>query len=321
MVQPLDQQPSLKDECQSGDLEPFSLITKGEDKAAVSPPVIGEIAAETGPGTEPHSSPLTAHQGKTELERELRRRSRRGFFTGGAAVLAGFAGWRWLVTRGEEDGLPWPLRRAHELNERVARAFFRASRTSPEFPRSAARMPRVNGSIGLESSFDLAAWRLEVVGAAGEQARRLFSLDDIKALPRVEMTTELRCIEGWSEIVHWAGARLADLAAITGLATRSGPRADPIGNTGDLLDYVALETPDREYYVGLDTPSALHPQTLLTYEMNGRPLTRAHGAPLRLVIPVKYGIKNLKRIGTIRFTDVRPADYWAEQGYDWYAGH
>jgi len=48
---------------------------------------------------------------------------------------------------------------------------------------------------------------------------------------------------------------------------------------------------------------------------------RLHGAPLRLAIPVKYGIKNIKRIGTIRWTNVRPADFWGERGYDWYAGH
>ena len=54
--------------------------------------------------------------------------------------------------------------------------------------------------------------------------------------------------------------------------------------------------------------------------MNGEALTAEHGAPLRLVIPVKYGIKNIKMIGTIRFTDQRPADYWARRGYDWYAG-
>jgi DMSO/TMAO reductase YedYZ molybdopterin-dependent catalytic subunit len=254
-------------------------------------------------------------------ERELRRLSRRGFATGGVAILAGLAGWRWLVTRREADGLPWPLRRVLEFNERVARGIYRASRRSPEFTRSAGREPRVNGSIGLESSLDLATWKLEVIGGAGEQARRLFSLDEIRALPRVEMTAELRCIEGWSEVVCWAGARLADLAAITGLAARRGDPFDPIASTGDLLGYAALETPDREYYVGLDMASALHPQTLLCYEMDGRPLTPDHGAPLRLVIPLKYGIKNLKRIGTIRFTDVRPADYWAERGYDWYAGH
>ena len=66
--------------------------------------------------------------------------------------------------------------------------------------------------------------------------------------------------------------------------------------------------------------SALHPQTLLAYEQNGKPLAEEHGAPLRLVIPVKYGIKNIKRIGKIEYTNERPADYWAEEGYDWFAG-
>ena len=65
----------------------------------------------------------------------------------------------------------------------------------------------------------------------------------------------------------------------------------------------------------------LHPQTLLCYEMDGRPLTTDHGAPLRLLIPVKYGIKSLKQVRTLRFADRRPADYWAERGYDGYAGH
>jgi DMSO/TMAO reductase YedYZ molybdopterin-dependent catalytic subunit len=207
-----------------------------------------------------------------------------------------------------------------ELDERVARGLSRSSRLSPEFPRAAARMPRVNGLLGLISDLDPAAWRLRVVGPAGEGAARSFALDEIRAFPRVEMTTELRCVEGWSEVVHWAGARLADLASATGLATRDGRPVGPNGPAG-LLDYASLETPDGTYYVGLDMASALHPQTLLCYEMGGEPLTPSHGAPLRLVIPVKYGIKNLKQVGTIRFTDRRPADYWAERGYDWYAGH
>ena len=81
-----------------------------------------------------------------------------------------------------------------------------------------------------------------------------------------------------------------------------------------------MNTPDGVYYVSVDMPSALHPQTLLAWEMNGEPLTEEHGAPLRLVIPVKYGIKNIKRIGRIEYTDTRPKDYWEERGYDWYAG-
>ena len=56
-------------------------------------------------------------------------------------------------------------------------------------------------------------------------------------------------------------------------------------------------------------------------DANGQPLTLGHGAPLRLVCPLKYGVKSIKRIGAIQFTDQRPADYWAERGYDWFLGH
>jgi DMSO/TMAO reductase YedYZ molybdopterin-dependent catalytic subunit len=273
------------------------------------------LAADGTPTPQVAIPPTDSTSGRTwpdgDPERRLHRLSRRGFALGGAAALAGVVGWRWLVTRGEEGGLSWPLRRVLEFDERVARGLFRPSSLSPQYPRSATRMPRVNGMIGLDANLDPARWRLQVIGSAGEHSPQSFTLDQIRAFPRVEMTTELRCIEGWSDVVHWAGARLADLASVTGLATR-GAR---------LLGYAALQTPDGQYYVGLDMASALHPQTLLCYEMDGRPLTPEHGAPLRLVIPFKYGIKNLKQIGTIWFTDVRPADYWAERGYDWYAGH
>jgi DMSO/TMAO reductase YedYZ molybdopterin-dependent catalytic subunit len=264
-----------------------------------------------GDGIRPIESTDGLNSPDDDLDRRLRRLSRRVFILGGAASVAAVVGWRWLVTRGDEGGLPWPLRRVLEFDEQLARGLFRPSRLSPQFPRFAARMPRVNGSIGLNANLDPSEWRLQVIGSAGAHSPRSFTLGQIKALSRVEMTTELRCIEGWSDVVHWAGARLADLASLTGLATREGR----------LLGYAALQTPDGQYYVGLDMASALHPQTLLCYEMNGRPLTPDHGAPLRLVIPVKYGIKNLKQIGTITFTDERPADYWAERGYDWYAGH
>jgi hypothetical protein len=137
----------------------------------------------------------------------------------------------------------------------------------------------------------------------------LLTLDHIRALPRIEMITQLKCIEGWSEIVHWGGARFSDFIA----AYRKGSASLPA--------YVGMQTPNREYYVGLFKEDALHPQTLLCYEMNGEPLSRDHGAPLRLVTPLKYGIKHLKQIGKITFTDTRPADYWAENGYDWNAGH
>ena len=120
--------------------------------------------------------------------------------------------------------------------------------------------------------------------------------------------------------MHFGGVRFLDLVTRLGLATRSGRAPDPAGNPRDLYRYVYLATPDEAYYVGLDMASALHPQTLLCDTMNWQPLTRAHGAPLRLYLTVKYGYKSLKRVGLIRFQDEQPPDYWAARGYDWYAG-
>jgi DMSO/TMAO reductase YedYZ molybdopterin-dependent catalytic subunit len=245
--------------------------------------------------------------------------TRRSFAVGAAAALAGAAGWTWLTNVAtDEDSLPWPFRRVLDFNQRLSEEYFSGERRAPEFPSSAATAVRVNGRIGLDDPLDAAAWRLHVTS---EAAQRRFTLDEIKALPRTEMTTELKCIEGWSNVVQWAGVSLRDFTARFQLGTRSGDAPDPAGRPGDLYAYAALATPDEEYYVGLDAASAFQPQTLLCYEMNGDPLTEAHGAPLRLVIPVKYGIKNIKRIGTLTFTDRRPPDYWARRGYDWYAGH
>jgi hypothetical protein len=243
----------------------------------------------------------------TELE--FKQRTRRSFLVGGATALGGLAGWTWLRGRRPEHGIPWPLRRSLETNEQLWRDYSGGGLTK-EYDASEARMPRENGLVGLDDPVDLTAWKVHVEGV--EDGAVEMTMNDIRAFPKVEMTTELRCIEGWSEIVHWGGARFADFAA------RYKPFSDNGPNDPDLA--VSLETPGGEYYVGLDLPSAMHPQTLLCYEMNGRPLEPAHGAPLRLVVPVKYGIKNLKRIGKIAFATQRPADYWAERGYDWYAG-
>ena len=259
------------------------------------------------------------------VAQEMRRLSRRSFLWGGAAAAAGLGGWRWLATRRADEGIAWPLRRALEINEQLARDYFRPARLAPTFARELAREPRVNGDIGLEDELDAANWRLNVTGLAETNEQNedelQLTIEQIKALPRVEMVTELKCIEGWSTVVHWAGARFADFINTYRPATISGDPSKPQRKPEDLLPYVSLATVDGGYYVGLEMASALHPQTLLGYEMNGAPLTADHGAPLRLVTPVKYGIKNIKRIGTIHFTDRRPADYWAERGYDWYAGH
>jgi hypothetical protein len=139
----------------------------------------------------------------------------------------------------------------------------------------------------------------------------LLTMEDLHAFPHREFVTEFKCIEGWSEIVSWGGVRLADLIAAYPPARLAN---------GNLPRYVYMETPDGDYYCGYDMQWAMHPQSLLVYEMGGRPITRYHGAPLRLHSPLKYGYKQIKRIGLIAYTDIKPDDYWTKLGYDWYAG-
>src|ERR1043165_7489074 len=239
-----------------------------------------------------------------DVEAQLRRSTRRGFLTAGVAAAVGLAGWKFLRTRPLADGLPRPFHAMLGVNDALAMKYFSPKRLNPPPPPTRITRPRVNGGLGLSANNDPAAWRLTLQGDRG--GARVLTLDEIKSFPRQTMITEFRCIEGWSTINQWSGTRLSDIVAAfpPEHATR----------------YVSMETPDRGYYVGLDMESALHPQTLLAYELNGAPLTWQHGAPLRLAIPVKYGVKNIKRVGTIRYTDVRPADFWAEQGYDWYLG-
>jgi len=257
----------------------------------------------------------------TDVRRLIAGKTRRSFLVAAGAAALGVTTWKWLNSRPAEDGLAWPFRRSLDLNESLAESYFSTSRLSRQFEHNDITSPRINGHIGLAPAYDVSTWKLTLTNVAGASAAVVLSMDDILALPRREMITELRCIEGWSIVVKWTGARLSDLMARYPPPTRDGSKPDLTSHPGKLVRYVSMETPGREYYVGLDMPSALHPQTLLAYALNDTPLNWHHGAPLRLAIPVKYGIKNIKRLTTIRYSDVRPADFWGERGYDWYAGH
>jgi hypothetical protein len=138
----------------------------------------------------------------------------------------------------------------------------------------------------------------------------LLPMEELRKLPKVELITQFKCIEGWSQIRQWSGYRLRDLMELY----------PPQKVNGREPRYVYMETPDGDYYVGYDIKAARHPQSLLVTEMSGQPLTEEHGAPLRLHSPIKYGYKQIKRIGLIAYTDLRPDDYWEKLGYDWYAG-
>lgn len=250
---------------------------------------------------------LSADMSDAEARKILVSRSRRGFLLGGAAALAGIFGWRWLP---EETKVGF-LQKVFRFNESVTSAIFDPTRLSPQFPvEKVTRPSRVNGFLGIESEIDLDAWRLNIGGIQGRSSDLVLTMDDVRKLPKTESITEFKCIEGWSTIVQWTGTRFSDF--VTAYTPWKVPE--------DMPPFVSLATPDGAYFVGWDTPSIMHPQTLLVYEMNGEMLTSNHGAPLRLASPTKYGIKQLKRIGRIDFTHERPQDYWANEGYDWYSG-
>jgi DMSO/TMAO reductase YedYZ molybdopterin-dependent catalytic subunit len=223
--------------------------------------------------------------------------------------VIGFFGWHWLHSSAPENGISWPIRHVLEWNGKLWGSLFSEARAPhPVAPPPVGKVPRFNGDLGIKTRIDPVSWRLHVPLAQGEKT---FSLTELQLFPRTSTAVDFKCIEGWTDRMSYAGIRFSDFLRETGL----GKRPD-----GSYYKYVGLMTPDGEYYVSIDMPSMLHPQTLLVYEMNGRPLLPQDGAPLRLMIPVKYGIKSIKRIGKLWFSDTRPPDYWAERGYDWFAG-
>lgn len=246
------------------------------------------------------------------VEQKIKRRTFVSFTVFFGVNMAAFGAWRWL--RNSPKEMPGvtaraqrPLRKALNKTELAFRNLFSSNHLTKTYPKSyAAKNVRKNGDIGLKSNLNAAEWKLQVVKLSGQVLQ--ISLDELRSLPKTELVYDFKCVEGWDQIQHWAGVTFSDFINHFNLQQEAE------------MQYVGLETPDKAYYVGIDMDSASHPQTLLAYEMNDRLLTPIHGAPLRMIIPVKYGIKNLKRIGNIVFSDQRPHDYWAEQGYDYYSG-
>jgi Oxidoreductase molybdopterin binding domain len=247
------------------------------------------------------------------VEQKIKRRNFISFSVFGVLGASAYGGWKWLYsspmeTPGITAEARKPLRRALNKTELFFRRFtFSENHLVKTYPKSmAAKAVRHNTDIGSEGKLPPEKWKLQVKKKSGEVLQ--ITLDELMSLPKTEIVYDFKCVEGWDQISHWGGVKFTDFIEHFKL------------NDEAKLDYVGFETPDKQYYVGIDMPSALHPQTLLAYEVNEKLLPGKYGQPLRLVIPVKYGIKNLKRIGSITFSNTRPRDYWAEQGYDYYSG-
>jgi DMSO/TMAO reductase YedYZ molybdopterin-dependent catalytic subunit len=151
---------------------------------------------------------------------------------------------------------------------------------------------------------DLNSWKLTVAGAVQKPGE--YTLAEVQSLPKHTQNTRHVCVEGWDVIGNFGGARLSDFLNAIGADTTSR--------------FVTVECAD-DYYESLDMATALHPQTLLCYEMYGKPLTREHGAPLRLQIPTKVGYKQAKYLTSMKVTNVlAKVGYWEDQGYSHFYG-
>ncbi len=150
-------------------------------------------------------------------------------------------------------------------------------------------------------SFDPASWRLRVDGLV--ERPFVLSYPELLALPKVEQVSTFHCVTGWIvNNVRWGGVRFHDLLA----------RARPLPGAA-ALHFVSAEKPYDDY---LEMRQVALADVMLAYEMDGKPLRREHGAPVRVVIPEMYGYKNVKWVARIELVARPGSGYWEQRGYD-----
>ncbi len=150
-------------------------------------------------------------------------------------------------------------------------------------------------------TFEPATWRLRIEGLVDRP--QTLTYNDLRSLPRAEQVSTFHCVTGWSvKNVHWAGVRFRDLLAA------AAPTSD-----ASVLEFISSEIP---YADTLTLEQAKLQDAMLAYEMDGKPLAREHGAPVRVVIPEMYGYKNVKWVERIVLRDTVEPGYWEQRGYD-----
>jgi len=266
----------------------------------------------------------------------LAKQSRRDFLAFGAGILATIAGAWWLLPdKTKARLLPGAARdrldtvaariglsernrerfldRALTFDDDVAEALFSPDRRVRTYAKNETTplKPNYHGQPPLPES--LAGWTLTLDGLASGRTERL-DASALARFPNREQVTRLVCVEGWSAVAWWGGIAFADLL-------RAFP-PEPGARWAALRSEISRDAAGRPepYFVSIDLPTAQHAQTLLATELSSRPLPLAHGAPLRLVAPVKLGLKNIKAITHIAYQAEEPADYWNLRGYSKYDG-
>jgi DMSO/TMAO reductase YedYZ molybdopterin-dependent catalytic subunit len=201
------------------------------------------------------------------------------------------------------------LRYAERKNLAVERALYR--HTSMDKVRSSAfdagnRLPSyfISKTVPVWDESVRGKWGLEVDGLVAMPGK--FSLEDLQRLPRVSNRVNHYCVEGWTAVETWTGVPFRELAAVVGMLREAR--------------YVDFQSFDDDYHESWDLESAMHPQTVVAYGLDGKMLEPAHGAPARVFSPVKLGYKNTKYLTKIVFMPEMNGGYWSDQGYEWYGG-
>jgi DMSO/TMAO reductase YedYZ molybdopterin-dependent catalytic subunit len=215
------------------------------------------------------------------------------------------------------------LSTAEGANRRVQRLVTPKNKLAQEFSeKDISPVFRANGNAAPQTAEYLAdaanqwsAWRLQVNGLVAQPSK--FSLAELKTMPSRSQITRHDCVEGWSVIGKWKGVPLARIIE------RVGPKAE-----ANYVVFRCLDTNSRgdHYYESIDLKDAVHPQTILAYELNDQPLPVINGAPLRLRVENQLGYKHAKYIHALEFVasfeqiEKGKGGYWEDRGYEWYAG-
>ncbi len=245
--------------------------------------------------------------------------SRRKLITTGLSVAAG-AGAAAAAAHGglippDSGGIYGP----GETLTYAAQRLLTGASLAREFPREKiSKAPFANGRLPADKVFQeqqakgFVDWRLSIDGMVARPIS--LSVEELKKLPSRRQITLLACEEGWSYIAEWTGLPLSHALELAGADLKA--------------KYVVYSTPklQRPRYDSVDMAEALHPQTFVTYGMNGDALPLGHGAPLRMRVPRQLGYKSLKYLASIMVTDDLSkfgkgrGSSSADRSYSWYAG-
>jgi DMSO/TMAO reductase YedYZ molybdopterin-dependent catalytic subunit len=150
---------------------------------------------------------------------------------------------------------------------------------------------------------DPATYKLEVAGLVDN--KKPWTLAELHALPEVSQITRHVCVEGWSAIGSWQGAVLSDFLKRIGADTRA--------------KYIYFKCAEG-YTNTIDMPTALHPQTQMSFKFDHKLLPRAYGFPMKIRMPTKLGFKQPKYVVAMEVTNTDHGGYWENQGYNWFSG-